>query len=47
MDDQLEEDALFRNADEVGLDKVADATYSSDNSEIDTESVDNQNKNVA
>ena len=41
LDDQLEEDALLRNTDEVNVDVVADATYSSEDFEIDNESVDN------
>ena len=38
LDDQLEEDASFRSADEVSVDAT---TYSSDDSKINNESVDN------
>ena len=47
LDDQLEEDALFRNADEVNVEVDANATYISDDSEIDNENVDTENKSVA
>ena len=38
---------MFRNADEINLGVEADATYISDDSEIDNKSVDNENKSVA